>query len=182
MDECEQTRLEQLKLGDIREVGGRRARVVGTSRGIMGFLVAPYVFTTFERAADYLGKSPEVCSYYLVQLEPGANAEDVCAVINRLVPDVEAFTRDQYSRISINFWMIRTGLGISFGAATLLGLLVGGVMVAQTLYALVLDRLGEFGTLKAIGATERQVLHRAPGPSVHDGGRRVDYRGWRWFR
>jgi putative ABC transport system permease protein len=53
--------------------------------------------------------------------------------------------------------MTRTGLGISFGAATLLGLLVGVVMVAQTLYAMVLDRLGEFGTLKAIGATEKQV-------------------------
>ena len=54
--------------------------------------------------------------------------------------------------------MTRTGLGISFGAATLLGLFVGLVMVAETLYALVLDRLGEFGTLKAIGATERQVF------------------------
>ena len=49
------------------------------------------------------------------------------------------------------------GLGISFGAATLLGLLVGMVMVAQTLYALVLDRLAEFGTLKAIGASEQQI-------------------------
>ena len=44
------------------------------------------------------------------------------------------------------------------GAATLLGLFVGLVMVAQTLYASVLDRLAEFGTLKAIGATERQVF------------------------
>jgi len=35
--------------------------------------------------------------------------------------------------------------------------LVGMVMVAQTLYALVLDRLTEYGTLKAIGATECQI-------------------------
>jgi putative ABC transport system permease protein len=54
--------------------------------------------------------------------------------------------------------MRRTGLGISFGAATLLGLLVGLVMVAQSLYAMVLDRLSEFGTLKAMGAAERQVF------------------------
>ena len=125
--------------------------------GIMGFLVAPYVFTTYERAADYLGKSPELCSYYLVQLEPGADLAAVCDRIGNRVPELDAFPRNVYSRISINFWMTRTGLGISFGAATLLGLLVGMVMVAQTLYALVLDRLGEFGTLKAIGATERQV-------------------------
>ena len=53
--------------------------------------------------------------------------------------------------------MTRTGLGISFGAATFMGLLVGLTIVAQTLYASVLDRLEEFGTLKALGATERQV-------------------------
>jgi putative ABC transport system permease protein len=48
-------------------------------------------------------------------------------------------------------------LGISFGAATALGLLVGLVIVAQTLYASVLDRIADFGALKAIGAEERQV-------------------------
>jgi len=39
-----------------------------------------------------------------------------------------------------------------------LGLFVGLVIVAQTLYALVLDRLPEYGTLKAMGATEGQVF------------------------
>ena len=157
VDECEAQKLEYPKLGDLREIGGRRARVVAMSHGIMGFLVAPYVFTTHERAAAYLGKTSSVCSYYLVQLEQGVDAETVCAAIRSRVPELDAFPRNTYSWISINFWMTRTGLGISFGAATLLGLLVGMVMVAQTLYALVLDRLSEFGTLKAIGAAETQI-------------------------
>ena len=38
-----------------------------------------------------------------------------------------------------------------------MGLLIGLVMVAQTLYALVLDRYDEFATLKAIGTPERKV-------------------------
>jgi putative ABC transport system permease protein len=104
-----------------------------------------------------LGKRPDVCSYFLVELEPGADAAEVCTAIERRVPEVDAYPRDAFSRLSINYWMTRTGLGISFGAATVLGLLVGMVMVAQTLYALVLDRLGEFGTLKAIGATGGQI-------------------------
>jgi putative ABC transport system permease protein len=74
------------------------------------------------------------------------------------VPELDAYPRDVYSRITVQYWITRTGLGISFGAATLLGLLVGLIMVAQTLYAMVLDRLVEFGTLKAIGATDRQAL------------------------
>jgi len=157
IDECEYEKLERPQIGDLRELGGRRARVVGTSRGIMGFLIMPYVFTTLERAKAYLHKRDDVCSYFLVQTEPGADAETVCTAIRQRVPELDSYPREQYSQISKNYWMTRTGLGISFGAATLLGLLVGLIVVAQTLYALVLDRLGEFGTLKAIGASERQI-------------------------
>ena len=157
IDEYDREKLEYPEMGEIREVGGLRARVVGFSHGIKSFLVTPYVFTTYERAAAYLRKNPSVCSYYLVQLQPGAEAEEVCARIRQRVPDLDAFPRHVYSRISANYWLTRSGLGISFGAATLIGLFVGFVMVAQTLYALVLDRLTEFGTLKAIGATERQI-------------------------
>lgn len=158
VDECELEKLEYPELGDQRELGGRRARIVAMSHGVMGFLVAPYAFTTFERAAAYLKKDPGVCSYILVELQPDADRDQVRDAIAMRVPDADVFSRDTYSQISADFWMTRTGLGISFGAATLLGLLVGMVMVAETLYALVLDRLGEFGTLKAIGATERQVF------------------------
>ncbi|MHB1038344.1 MAG: ABC transporter permease [Pirellulales bacterium] len=157
VDEWEGEKLEYPRLGEVREVGGYRARVVGMSNGIAGFLVAPYVFTTLDRAAMYLNKAPEVCSYYLVQTKPGTDPKAVCAEIRRRVPQLDAFPRDEYGKMSIDFWMTRTGLGISFGAATLLGLVVGLVMVAQTLYASVLDRLGEFGTLKAMGANESQV-------------------------
>jgi putative ABC transport system permease protein len=157
VDQCEYDKLEQPKLGEIREIGGRRARIVAMSNGIMGFLVFPYIFTTYERAAGYLKKSPESVSYFLVQLEPGADAGQVCDEIRRRVPEVDAFPKDEYSWISVAYWMTRTGLGISFGAATLLGLIVGMVIVAQTLYASVLDRMGEFAALKAIGAREQQV-------------------------
>ncbi len=157
VDELEAEKLEFPQLRDVREINGHRARIVATSRGIMGFLVAPYVFTTLDRAATYLDKSPERCSYFLVQLEPGADSRQVCELIHQRVPHLDALPRDEYARLSTEFWMTRTGLGIIFGLATQLGLLVGLVMVAQTLYASVLDRMSEFGTLKAIGAKESQV-------------------------
>jgi len=157
VDVCEGEKIEHPKVGELREIGGRRARVVGLSRGIMGFLISPYVFTTYERAAAYLHKGPDVSSYFLVQVQPGVDVDDMCALIKQRVPELDAFPRGVYSAISSSFWMTRTGLGISFGAATLLGLVVGMIIIAQTLYALVLDRLEEFGTLKAIGSTEGQI-------------------------
>lgn len=158
IDELEDDKLDGPKLGDIREINGVRARVVAKSRGVMGFLVNPYVFTTYSRASRFTNKPPDRCSYFLIQLEPGIDPHAVCAAVKQRIPEVEAYTRNEYSRISVNYWMTRTGLGISFGAATLLGLLVGMIVVAQTLYALVLDRLAEFATLKAIGAGELQIV------------------------
>ena len=67
-------------------------------------------------------------------------------------------TADDYASVNINFWLTRTGLGLSFGAATIEGLMVGLVMVVQTLYAMLLDRINEYGTLRAIGPNERAVL------------------------
>ncbi len=157
VDVYEDDKLKNPAIGDLREIGGVRARVVGRSEGILGFLVSPYVFTTFDQARKFLHKSPDDCSYILVQLDQDADPAAVCDAIRTRIPEVDAYTKDQFSQISIQYWIERTGLGISFGAATMMGLLVGMVMVAETLYTLVLDRLSEFGTLKAIGATERQV-------------------------
>lgn len=158
IDRCEVEKLEGIRLGEVREIGGRRARVVGMSEGIIGFLVAPYVFTTYDRAAAYTRKPADRCSYFLVKLDPDADLRQTCAAIRHRLPDAEALPTAEYASTSLDFWMTRTGLGISFGAATLLGLLVGMVMVSQTLYAMVLDRLGEFGTFKAIGAQESQIV------------------------
>jgi putative ABC transport system permease protein len=145
------------QLGDVREIGQRRARVVGFTDGILGFLVTPYVFTTLDRANAYLHKSPRNVSYFLVQIADGENPEDVCRRVRDRLPNAEVFTRNAYAGETIQYWLNRTGLGISFGASTVLGLIVGLVIVAQTLYASVLDRITEFGALKALGAREGQI-------------------------
>lgn len=159
VDVYDHAKLDDPQIGELREIAGRRARVVAMSHGITGFLVAPYVFTTLDRAAAYVGKPEGVCSYFLLQLEDGTDVESVCRLIQQRVPDLDAMPRSVYGRMSIDFWMTRTGLGISFGAATVLGLLVGLVVVGQTLYASVLDRLTEYAALKALGADDKQI-HR----------------------
>jgi putative ABC transport system permease protein len=158
VDGFDADKLEHPELGAIREVGHTRVRIVDRTRGILGFLVAPYVFTTYSRATTLLNKDPRYCSYLLVQLAPGADPQSVCDEIHRCVPELDAYPAAAFSRISRDFWMTRTGIGISFGAATLLGLIVGLVMVAQTLHSMVLDRQAEFAALKAMGCSESQLL------------------------
>ena len=169
VDLCDDDKLGNPQVGDIREVAGKRVRIAAKSQGVTGFMAAPYVFTTYDRAQRYLNKPNDKCSYFLVQLAPGANVDQVRAGIHAILPEVDARSRNTYSQTSVNFWLTRTSIGISFGAATLIGLLVGLLIVAQTLYALVLDRLTEFATLKAIGVRTSN-LSNPVSSSLVDGG------------
>jgi putative ABC transport system permease protein len=158
VDVFDADKLQRPTIGEIREIGGHRVRIAARTRGILGFLVTPYIFTTLQRAHKLLNKDPQHCSYVLVKLDFGAQSREVLEEIRSRLPEADAFTTDEYAQMSVAYWMRRTGIGISFGAATILGLLVGVSIVAQTLYASVLDRLTEFGALKAIGATDRNIF------------------------
>jgi putative ABC transport system permease protein len=158
IDICDADKLEFPQLEELREIGGRRARVVGQTHGILSFLVTPYIFTSYEQGLTYLAKDPRNCSYILVKVVPGADIHATCREIMQRTPELDALPAADYSLLSQQFWLTRTGIGLSFGAATLMGLLVGLVMVAQTLYASVLDRVAEFAALKAMGAGDRQIF------------------------
>lgn len=158
VDKCDDHKLRYPKLGDVREIGGKRARIAGKCNGVLSFLVTPYIFTEYSRSLEFLAASPKAISYILVETAAGADKSKVCNEIEARLSDASAMTAEEYSRVSANFWMSRTGIGLSFGTATLLGLLVGVVMVAQSLYAMVLDRINEFATLKALGSTEKEIF------------------------
>jgi len=172
IDVTEAARLGNWRVGDVREINGRRARAVGMTRDISGFTTTPYVFTTLERArTHYLaGIGPGQCSYFLVKVKPGTDIPGLCAQIRRKVPDLEVYDRATFSRVCMEYWMMRTGIGMSFGLAAFLGLLVGLAVVAQTMYASVSERTKEFGTLKALGADDlcigRFLLAQAVGSAV----------------
>jgi putative ABC transport system permease protein len=159
VDACDVAKLGDCQIGDLREINGHRAKVVGLTKGIVGFTTNPYVFTTLDRARRKYtnGVPPEHCSYFLVKAKPGVDVAALAERIRQRVPQVDVYDRETYSWMCMEFWLTRTGIGISFGLAAFLGLLVGLAVVAQTLYASVTERIREFGTLKALGADERCV-------------------------
>jgi putative ABC transport system permease protein len=169
VDVCDLSRLGNPRVGDIREINGQRARIVGMTRGIVSFTTNPYVFTTLDRARNRytIGVPPDGCSYFLVKAKPGVDPKALSRRIQERVPDLDVYDRQTYSWMCMEFWLTRTGLGISFGLAAILGLLVGLAVVAQTMYASVNERLKEFGTLKAMGADDsciaRFLLSQAMG-------------------
>jgi len=152
LDELYKQKLGVTRVGEVFEIGGHRARVVGFTRGIRSFTTSPYVFTTFKNAQSYTGMREDQTLFILVKVAPGAKIEDVRRGILAAVKDVEVYTTAQFSHMTTFYWMFTTGAGVAVLIAAVLGLVVGFVVVAQTIYATTMDHVREYGTLKAMGA------------------------------
>ena len=59
----------------------------------------------------------------------------------------------EFRKRSVDYWLFGTGAGGALIAGATLGLIVGIVIVAQTLYSSTKDHLPEFATLRALGAS-----------------------------
>ena len=144
-------------LGEVFEIRGHRARVVGFTKGIRAFTTTPYVFTTFKNAQNYSSLNEDQTLYILVKAEPGTDLQSLKHGLMEHVRDVDVFTAKEFSRMTRFYWMFSTGAGVAVLLAAVLGLVVGVVVVAQTIYATTMDHLREYGTLKAMGAPNRYV-------------------------
>jgi putative ABC transport system permease protein len=65
--------------------------------------------------------------------------------------DMGAYTAEEFSLESRTYWLLRTKAGVALGYAALLGLLVGAVITAQTLYSATAANAKEFAILLALG-------------------------------
>jgi putative ABC transport system permease protein len=146
-------RLETTRVGEYAEIGDQRVQVLAITNGIRSFTTTPYVFSSIERARAYTGTAANKASYFLVRVTPGANVTQVRDSLRAKLPDTEVLTTAEFRDRSANFWMFGTGAGFALFAGALLGLIVGTVIVAQTLYSSTKDHLNEFATLRAIGSS-----------------------------
>ena len=157
VDVADDRKLGHPRVGDVVEISGHRAKVAAKTRDSQNFMTTPLVFTTLDSARNYARYQDGYCAYFLVQALEGADLDQLCETIRQRLPDLDVYRADDFSAMSKRYWIQRTGIGVSFGASTLLGLLVGFLMVGQSLYALALDHLGEYATLKAMGAVDTQI-------------------------
>jgi putative ABC transport system permease protein len=146
-------------IGDIAQIETGRVRVAAITDGIRSFTMAPYVFTTLNRARALLGAPGDHSTFFLVQLAPGADALQVRADVSRRLPGAEVLTKAEFLDRSLNQWLFSTGAGVALIGGALLGMLVGTVIVAQTLYSSTKDHLNEFATLRALGSSSGYI-HR----------------------
>ena len=159
VDESAAQRLGELHLGSLWELNDRSIKLVGLSRSAKTFTTAPIVFTSYALAQDM---TPDVsrqaaAAYIAIKLRNPADVERVAKALRHDLPDNEILTTSAFVERTILYWTVQTGMGAAFCLTAVLGLVVGAGTIGQTVFANTMEHLGEFATLKAMGATARDL-------------------------
>jgi len=140
------------EVGERFEILDRRAEVVGFSEGVRTFTASPFVFTSIEDAIlyDKRYRSDEI-TYVLVRCEAGADVAEVAGRLRQRLPSVEVLTSSEFQRRTAGYWMIGTGIGFTVIMTAALGLVIGALVISQTLFSLLQDHRPHYATLLALG-------------------------------
>jgi len=144
-------------LGARAEIRQQSVRVAAVTNGIRSFTTTPYVFMDVDRARVHTGVPSSKATYFLVRAGQDADVQQVRRNLLASLTDVEVLTPAEFRERSRSFWLFGTGAGAALFAGALLGVIVGTVIVAQTLYSSTKDHLNEFATLRAIGSSRRYI-------------------------
>jgi putative ABC transport system permease protein len=142
------------------EVGGRKIEVgglftLGASFGADGNMMTSD--TNFIRMFNKRDKG--LIDVGVVKLKPGTDVQSTINAMEAYLPqDVKVFSKAQFIEFERNYWQTGTSIGFIFTLGTIMGFIVGIVIVYQILYTDVADHLSEYATLKAMGYTDFYLL------------------------
>lgn len=139
-------------IGARLELQDRAVYVGAVTHGIRSFTVVPYLFADPREARRILGLADGQATFWALDLRDPGCADEVKASIEQH-PDLAVRDREEFEGMTSHYWVIGSGAGATLAFAALLGLIVGLVVVGQTLYSLTESRSRELATLKTMGAS-----------------------------
>ncbi|HXP86640.1 MAG TPA: ABC transporter permease [Bryobacteraceae bacterium] len=157
VEDTEFSKLNDPHLGTEFEVNDHRGVIVGiatvASSGLFGI---PTLYTTYERALEYLPNPRFTISYVLVEPKSPADLSKIKQQTQAL--GYLALTKDEFMDKISAFYMFQTGMGMNLLIMTVMAFIVGLSISGQTFYTFVLENLEKFGALKAMGAKSRELI------------------------
>ena len=141
----------KIDIGTGFEINGKRAFFALQTKGFRGF-GSSFCVTTIERARFYSNQSVNTISAVLVNVKQGASVDEVVAGINRDITGIRAWPAAALAKSSVKKILSSSGIALSTGTLIIFALIAGFFIIGLTMYSSALDRLKDYGTLKAIGA------------------------------
>jgi putative ABC transport system permease protein len=148
---------EPLHMGKVIEMNDRRAVVVGVYRGSQTFMTYPVIYTRFSHATLFVPPSRRLMPFVLARVQPDANPAEVAGRIQAQT-GLKALTKAEFIDLTMNYYLQHTGIPINFGTTVILAFLVGCAIAGETFYLFTVENLKQFGTLKAMGMSDRRIV------------------------
>jgi putative ABC transport system permease protein len=158
IDEDDQSNFEDADVGSSFYLNNNRVTVSGVSIG-NDALGVPYVVTTIERARQLSGFSfNQVSAFLLKCTDTSKDAERlVVEQINQTIPGVKAYTGEGFVKATKDYNKKTNGILGSFYLMITFALVSGAIIVGLTMFSSVNDRIRDYGTVKAIGGSNRVI-------------------------
>jgi putative ABC transport system permease protein len=148
---------QPLEAGRVFEMNDHRAQIVAVCKTSPTFQTFPVAYTRYSQALRFTPQERRTLSFVLAQGEAGLSTQEVCRRIEDQT-GLMAMSQVDFSWLTINYYLRRTGIPINFGITVLLGFLIGAAIAGQTFYLFALDNLKQFGALKAMGVTNLRIV------------------------
>ncbi len=142
------------------EINGVRGVVTDFVDGYATFLGAPYAFVEIDAARRMFGLGSDAANAVAIYVATDVRPDGVSGVaraIGARFPEVDVLTAAEYESRTALFWLIRTGAGGGLLLSAVLGFVIGFIIISQTLFALTMENLKEFATLRAMGVAPSRL-------------------------
>lgn len=142
------------------EVNRVRVRVSGVFKMGASFVADGNVVTSDSTfLLLFPNRSSDRVDVGVIRVKPGADLEHVRVNLEANLPkDVDVLTLEQFAAREKTYWANVTPIGFVFWLGSIVGLIIGAVIVYQILYADVADHTPEYATLKAMGYSDRYLV------------------------
>jgi len=157
--DAEFSKLEDPKIGTTFELNDLRGVIVGVARvPVNGLNGVPTLYTTYNRAIQYVPGTRFTISYILVQPKSPAAIPGIKQQVAKL-GYVALTKKNEFNQRIANYYTYQTGVGTNVLLMTVISFIVGLSISGQTFYSFILENLDKFGALKAIGAQGRELIY-----------------------
>ena len=150
---------EPLSTGRVLEMNQRRAVVVGVYRASPTFMTMPIIYTRFSQATLFVPPNPtgRMMPFVLAKAQPDWSPQEVARRVEAQTA-LKALTKQEFIDLTVSYYLRHTGIPVNFGTTVVLAFLIGTAIAGQTFYLFTLENLKQFGTLKAMGMSDRRVI------------------------
>ena len=155
--DAEFRKLASPTIGSEFELNDHRGVVVGIAKvATSGLFGIPTLYTTYNRAVQYIPNARFTTSYLLIEPKSLGVVPHIQEQVKLLGYD--ALTKEQFIQRISRFYMYQTGLGTNVLLMAVISFIVGLSISGQTFYTFILENLERFGAPKAIGARGSQLI------------------------